>query len=111
MQHVTMVETASTGYLGKCETCGERNTEFGGYGEQTAWCDEHEWAPRKNQRGARPGLKVLEKMYRERSGLLIYTPEEREQWLSLADELAERIKSKKDPIDGQIALFDDQGET
>lgn len=112
MKHVTTVEQTPSGYLGRCETCGERNVEFTGYPQSMEWCDDHEYAPRKNQRGGKMGLKTLEKFYRERSGMMIYTPEERAQWLVLADEIAERYKHKKDTIEGQLPLFDtDEGET
>lgn len=110
MKHVTMVERFEDGHLGRCESCGERNDTFTGYGEAVAWCDEHEHSPRKGQRGAKPGLKALERLYRERSENLVYTPEERAQWVVLADELAERLKVKGQVIEGQMSLLDELGE-
>lgn len=108
MKHVTMIEDTPDGHLGRCETCGDRNDEYTGYGAAAKWCDEHEWYPRKRQRGARPGIKVLERQYREKSTNLVYTPEERALWLQLADELLAEMERKaalKAPIPGQMDLF------
>lgn len=105
-----MIETTPDGHLGVCETCGDRDTQFRGYGEAQAWCDKHE---RKAagvllNRGSRPSLKSLWRLYSERSSMLVYTPEERAQWRNLADETWERIVAtdKNTVIDGQMSLFE-----
>lgn len=103
-----MVESTPDGHLGRCESCGDRNQEFTGYGEAAAWCDAHERAPRKGKM-SRPGLKVLAQMYLDRSTNMVYTPEERAQWKVLGEELVERIKMSGQ-LPGQIALFDDDEE-
>lgn len=107
--HVTLVETHEPGYLGRCQTCGDRNEEFTGYGEATMWCDKHEGDARamRLNAGPRGSLSTLEREYRRKADLDVYSVEEKRQWLTLADEIAERIKTSKDTtVDGQIALFD-----
>lgn len=108
MKHITTVEETPDGHLGRCETCGERNSAFAGYGAALQWCDEHEQSPRREQRGARPGLKALERMYRERSINNVYSVEERLIWVVLADEIAERTKHKADTIEGQLSIFGEE---
>lgn len=108
--HVVTVETHPEGYLGKCQTCGDRNEEFTGYGEASMWADRHEGDSRalRLNAGPRGSLTTLEREYRRKAELPVYSVEEKRQWLILADEIAERIKTKKDShIDGQLDLFGD----
>lgn len=105
-----MIENTPDGHLGICETCGDRDVRFRGYGEAQAWCDQHE---RKSaggllNAGSRPSLRTLWKNYSDRSQMMVYTPEERAQWRALADDLWERIRAtdKNTIIEGQMTLFE-----
>lgn len=109
--HTTEVLSTNRGHLGICRLCGDRTPEFTSQPNAREWCDDHERSPRKDQRGGSPGLKMLERLYRSRSGMVVYTESERAEWLLLADEIADRLKTNNDVIDGQISLFDDEGET
>jgi len=106
-----MIENTPDGQLGRCETCGDRNSRFTGYGEAMAWCDEHE---RKGHLGgprSRPSLHTLERWYRERGDNLVYNPTERALWRQLADELAEEIAARNPgPLEGQMALWESEPE-
>lgn len=110
MKHVTMIESTPGGYLGRCETCGDRNLEFTGYGEAHAWCDKHEHRAAGigfNTGPRQPALRTLERMYRENSTNMVYTPEERAQWKDLADELRDEIEARNPgPLPGQMALWE-----
>ena len=110
--HTAMVENTPDGYLGRC-SCGDRNTEFTGYGVAAEWCDKHEREAKdlRLNKGPRPSMKTLEKQYREKSQMLVYTLLERAYWLRLADELAERLGTKSDTLDGQLGLFETEGDT
>lgn len=107
--HFTEIRHTPDGNLPICETCGDRPPQFMGYGEALAWCDKHE---SKAKHGlldprTRPSLTSLERLYRQRSELTVYTPTEREQWRTLADEVAEELARRTPgPIEGQMALFE-----
>lgn len=113
--HETTIEYTPSGHLAFCETCGARATEYTGFGEADQWCREHEHKAQymRLNVGARPGLKTLERQFREKSTLLVYTPEEREQWLALAEEIRTELDARTPgPIEGQMALWpESEGET
>lgn len=107
-EHVTMIENTPDGYLGRCTTCGARNTEFTGYGIAGEWCDQHETDARalRLNRGSTPGLATLERDFREKSQMMVYSPEERAEWARLADELADRTRRHRtQALPGQMDLF------
>lgn len=112
MRHETTVQSTAGGYLGRCLTCLDRDTEFRGYGEAQAWTDKHESdarALRLNTGAKRPSPKTVERVYREKSQTPTYSREERKMWLALADELREEIDKqdgRKRPIEGQMELFE-----
>lgn len=105
MKHVTSIDESPEGWLAICETCGERHAEHTGYGAAQAWCDEHEQSPHKGQPHTPLSLRTLERLYRDRSEMKVFTVAERREWLMLANELAERIKVKREQIEGQMSLF------
>lgn len=115
MSHHTAIEYTPDGHLAICETCGSRADRFMGFGEADQWCREHEHKAEYNRLnvGARPGLKSLERQFREKSTLTVYTPEEREMWRLLAEEIAVELAARAPgPIEGQMALFGEtEGET
>jgi hypothetical protein len=109
-KHVTMIQSTPDGNLAICETCGDRAADFTGYGDADAWCTVHEYRSQYMMlnRGSRPSTRVLAEMFRDRSLSLTYTPEEREQWATLADELEQRLRIAKGGVmEGQMALFED----
>lgn len=111
MKHVTLIEATPHGYVGRCETCQERALEGMHQSAAQGWCDHHERYPNMSRGGPTLSLVSLEKLYRERSANPVYLDRERRQWLALADEIADRLKSKHDTTDGQLDLFGDEGAT
>lgn len=115
MGHIAMIESTPAGYLGICETCGDRGTEFTGYGEAEKWVLRHEELAKSGRLHTGPlrqSAKTALRLYRERSESIVYTPEERAQWTLLADGLAEHIRrfEKRAVIEGQMPLFETSSE-
>jgi hypothetical protein len=109
MTHITIVERTPYGFLGRCETCGDRAPAYTGHGEAESWCDRHEWLAQhiRLNVGSRPSLKTLERVYRENATNLVYTDTERRLWREMADELAEEIAARTPgPLPGQMGLWE-----
>lgn len=97
------------GWLARCETCGWRGDRWRkepGPAQEDA--DEHLFDARnlRLNSGPRPSTRTAIRIYRENSKSDTYTPEERQMWRQLADELEIELAARsKGPVEGQMQLF------
>ena len=111
MKHDTTIDRTPSGHLGRCETCGDRNTEFTGYGPALDWCDKHERRGSAVMHKGAGSLRALARLYRDRSTLITYNATEREQWKMLAEEMEAEITARNTTVlPGQMALYEDDSE-
>lgn len=106
---VTLTAVMGAGWLARCQTCGWRGDKWRkepGPAQEDA--DEHMLDARymRLNSGSRPSAKTAVRIYRANSENPVYTPEERQMWRQLADELEIELAARtKGPVEGQMELF------